>query len=140
MASPAPKGSARLDHAGDFARIRRDLARPRREPLRILIAGDAKRPVRTIVLPRLAPLLAVVAVAALALVAGGLMLTSVRLGASVDYLRGRVASMVAAAEAVARHPLPAAAVPGESPSGAVAVATDPPPLHAPTGAKGRFRV
>lgn len=86
--------------------IRKELARPRREPLRIIIAADPKRPVRTVVLPRLLPLVVVGVAAALILVALGLSFTSWRLGSSVGRLQGRVAQMVHAAEDVAQHPLP----------------------------------
>src|SRR5262245_52996012 len=141
MASPVAKGVGPRPGPGvEIARIRKDLARHRREPLRILIASDPQRPVRAIVVPRLVPTLAALAVVALALVAGGLMFTSVRLGASADSLRGRLASMVAAAETVPRHPLPAPSLPPGALPGSGAVPDDQLNLRAPAGDKGRFRV
>src|SRR5436190_278069 len=44
-----------LDVAGELKRIRKELGRRRRAPLRIIIASDPDRPVRTLVIPRALP-------------------------------------------------------------------------------------
>jgi len=98
---PAP-----LDVVGELKRIRKELNRRRRAPLRLIIASDPERPVRTLVIPRALPRLMIGAGAGLLLFALGSSLTSLRLGALVGDLRLRVGNMVQAAEEVARHPLP----------------------------------
>jgi uncharacterized protein YcbK (DUF882 family) len=111
--------------------MRRAVARRPREPLRILIAGDPKRPVRAIVVPSSVPRVAIAIVAVLLVVAAGATLTSLWLGRSVGRLEGKVAEMVHAAESVAQHPLGHAAAVG---SGAEARLG----LHKPVGSSGRF--
>jgi len=98
-----------LDVPGELRRIRKELGKRRRAPLRVIIASDPDRPVRTLVIPR--PLPKIVAgvgagVLVFALVSS---VTSLRLGALVGDLQGRVGSMMRAAEEVARHPVPRAA-------------------------------
>jgi uncharacterized protein YcbK (DUF882 family) len=87
-------------------RIRKDLARTRRAPLRLLIASDPRRPVRTLVIPRVLPLATAIAAGALLLVAAGSSLISWYRGSTVDDLQGRLGSMMRVADDVARHPLP----------------------------------
>jgi uncharacterized protein YcbK (DUF882 family) len=95
-----------LDVAGELKRIRKELTRRRRAPLRLIIASDPERPVRTLVIPRLLPRILVSAGAGLLLFALGSSLTSLHLGSLVGDLRLRMGSMVQAAEEVARHPVP----------------------------------
>lgn len=114
----------------ELDRLRRP-ERPKRPPLRILIASDPQRPVRTVVIPRLLPWTVGITGAVLLLLAAGSSLSSLRLGRSVDRLQGRMAAMVNAAETVARHPL-GGAVSGAAGRGAA--------LHMPSGDPGRFVV
>lgn len=113
--------------------MRKQLGRPRREPLRILIAGDPKRPVRTVVLPRLLPTVVVAVAAAVIVVAVATSFTSWRLGSSVNRLQGRVSAMVNAAESVARHPLPDSPAPTETADAQSFV-------RKPAGEQGRFLI
>jgi uncharacterized protein YcbK (DUF882 family) len=121
---PAP-----LDVVGELKRIRKELNRRRRAPLRVIIASDPERPVRTLVIPRVLPKLLLGAGAVLLLFSLGSSLTSLRLGALVGDLRLRVGSMVQAAEEVARTPLP----PGQ-------VALAVPAVKRPSGDKARFEL
>jgi len=95
-----------LDVVGELKRIRKELNRRRRAPLRVIIASDPERPVRTLVIPRLLPRILISAGAGLLLFALGSSLTSLHLGQLVGDLRLRMGSMVQAAEEVARHPVP----------------------------------
>jgi len=60
---PTPSNDAGVD----LERIRKEQAKPRHARLRIMIAGDPNRPIRTISLPRRLPLIASVVVGTLAL-------------------------------------------------------------------------
>jgi uncharacterized protein YcbK (DUF882 family) len=95
-----------LDVVGELKRIRKELSRRRRAPLRVIIASDPERPVRTLVIPRLLPRILVGAGTVLLLFALGSSLTSLHLGGLVGDLQVRMGSMVQAAEEVARHPAP----------------------------------
>jgi uncharacterized protein YcbK (DUF882 family) len=119
----------------ELERIRKEASAPRRERLRIVIASDASRPLRTFTLPRGLP-------RAVSLVALVLILTTVvliagswHMNGSLQRLEGRVQAMVQAADTVALHPLPgladvAAAEADVTGAGAAA--------RRPTGEKGRF--
>jgi uncharacterized protein YcbK (DUF882 family) len=122
----------RLDGAGELRRIRKELTRRRRAPWRVIIASDPERPVRTFVLPRMLPRIVGGAVSLLVLFALASSLTSMRLGAMVGELRGRLGNMMRAAEDVARHPLPGAQEAGMLPL-AVSART-------PAGPAGRFEL
>jgi uncharacterized protein YcbK (DUF882 family) len=121
-----------LDVPGELKRIRKELGRRRRAPLRVIIASDPDRPVRTFVIPRALPRIVAGVGTGVLLFALASSVTSLRLGALVGDLQGRVGSMMRAAEEVARHPLPnaAASVPMAVP-GAV---------RRPSGQEGRFEV
>src|SRR5205814_404705 len=121
-----------LDVAGELKRIRKELGRRKRAPLRVIIASDPDRPVRTLVIPRALPRIVAGIGTGVLLFALVSSVTSLRLGALVGDLQGRVGSMVRAAEEVARHPLPRAeaAVPL-----AMAGAT-----RRPSGQEGRFEL
>jgi uncharacterized protein YcbK (DUF882 family) len=120
-----------LDVAGELKRIRKELGRRRRAPLRVIIASDPDRPVRTLVIPRALPRIAAGVATGVLLFALASSVTSLRLGALVGDLQGRVGSMVRAAEEVARHPLPHAQ------SSALPLAV-PGAARQPSGQVGRF--
>lgn len=93
--------------ADELARVRRELARPEpRHPLRIVISGDPGRPLRTLVLHARLPVLIAAAVAAVALMAVGLGAVAYALKGSLARLESRMSAMSAAADQLARHPLP----------------------------------
>jgi uncharacterized protein YcbK (DUF882 family) len=111
----------------ELERIRREAAAPRRERLRIVIASDASRPIRTISLPRGLP--RVVTIIALVLIAttAALIAGSWHMTGSLRKLDDRVQAMVQAADTLALHPLPGGAADAELAPGAAA--------RRPTGAK-----
>jgi uncharacterized protein YcbK (DUF882 family) len=99
----SPRSSETPD---ELARARRELTRPRRERLRIVIAGDPRRPLRTISFSARLPTVIGGAVAIVFLAALGLGLASWHLRGWVDRLQTRVSAMTDAADEIARHPLP----------------------------------
>jgi len=125
---PAPP----LDVAEELKRIRKELGRRKRAPLRIIIASDPERPVRTLVIPRALPKIAAGIATGVVLFALVSSVTSLRLGALVGDLQVKVGSMVRAAEEVARHPVPAA-------SASVPMAL-PGAVRRPSGQEGRFEL
>jgi uncharacterized protein YcbK (DUF882 family) len=122
MAADARRSVPELD------RIRKEAATPRRERLRIVIAGDASRPLRTISLPRGLPRAVSIVAGLLVVATAGLLAGSWRLNGSVNRLEGRVQEMVFAADTAAMHP-----VPGADETGGATV-----PARRPTGQKGKF--
>jgi uncharacterized protein YcbK (DUF882 family) len=125
----------RLDAAGELKRIRKELTRRRRAPLRVIIATDPERPVRTFVFPRALPRIVLGVAAVLVLFAAGSSLTSLRLGAAVGDLQGRVGSMVRAAEEMARNPSPR----GVSQASMLPLSL-PGAVRAPSGQAGRLEL
>jgi uncharacterized protein YcbK (DUF882 family) len=123
----------RLHAASELERIRKERGRRRRAPLRIIIATDPDRPVRTLVLPRMLPRVLLGAVLVVVLFALGTSFTSLRLGAALGDLRLRVGSMVQAAEEVARHPMPGVAQASLMPLTVSA-------QRRPSGQEGRFEL
>jgi uncharacterized protein YcbK (DUF882 family) len=119
-----------LDVPGELRRIRKELGKRRRAPLRVIIATDPDRPVRTLVIPRALPKIAAGIGAGVLVFALISSVTSLRLGALVGDLQGRVGSMVQAAEEVARHPVPQTA-------GSVPTAV-PGAIRRPSGQEGRI--
>jgi uncharacterized protein YcbK (DUF882 family) len=108
--NPSPLTLPKRERAQEVERAHRELQRTRREPLRIVIAGDPRRPIRTIAIPARLPGIVLV-------IAGGLVLTALGLGIASYMLRGavwrlktRVSAMVEAADSLARHPLPVSTV------------------------------
>src|SRR3954465_9352263 len=85
----------------DLERIRREQAKPRHARLRIMIAGDPNRPIRTISLPRRFPLSGWVVVGPLALATVVLACGSWKLSDALTGLEGRMFAMVRAADSVA---------------------------------------
>ena len=99
-----PRGKPQA--ARELDRVRQQMARQRREPLRIVIAGDPRRPLRTLSIPAAAPLVAVGLLGALVVAALLLATTSYFQRSSLDELETQVAAMAEAADHLARHPLP----------------------------------
>jgi uncharacterized protein YcbK (DUF882 family) len=112
----------------ELDRIRKEAAAPRRERLRIVIASDASRPLRTLTLPRGLPRAVSIGAVLLIVTTAALLAGSWRLNGSVNRLEGTVQEMVLAADTAAMHPLPEASE-GDS-------ATLAP--RRPTGQKGKF--
>ncbi|HEV3032365.1 MAG TPA: DUF882 domain-containing protein [Polyangia bacterium] len=122
----------------ELERIRREAGAPRRERLRIVIASDASRPIRTFTLPRGLP--RAVTIVALLLVAttAALLAGSWHMNGSLHRLDERVQAMVQAADTVAMHPLPGTGdeVAIDAKTGAMSGAG----AHTPAGQKGHFVV
>jgi uncharacterized protein YcbK (DUF882 family) len=99
--------SPRSDNTpNELARARRELARPRRERIRIVIAGDPRRPLRTIAFSARLPTLIGAAVGIVFLAALGLGFAAWQLRGWANRLQHRVSAMADAADEIARHPLP----------------------------------
>jgi uncharacterized protein YcbK (DUF882 family) len=124
---------ARRSHdsiAETLRRMRKAAVRPRRERrLRIMIASDPHRPIRTLVLPRAVPTLISLAGAALLIATVLLLCGSWRMSTSLGGLERRVRSMMQVADTVALHPLQG--------SEALALGRRP-ALRAPAGEIGHF--
>src|SRR6266700_1245807 len=89
-------------------RIRKDkeASKPRREArLRIMIASDPNRPIRTLTLPRAAPTVVTLLGASLVVVTILLLCGSWRMSTTMGGLEQRVRSMMQMADTVALHPL-----------------------------------
>jgi len=126
--------NARRRLVPELERMRREAAAPRRERLRIVIAGDASRPLLTFTLPRALPRAVTIGAALLVATTGALIAGSWHLRGSVRRLDQRVQAMVEAADTVALHPLPGgddALEPGDAANGATLG-------RHPTGKKGRL--
>jgi uncharacterized protein YcbK (DUF882 family) len=116
--------------AATLKRIRKQAsARPRRERLRIMIASDPHRPIRTLTLPRALPTLITLSGAALLVVTILLLCGSWRMSTTLGGLERRVRSMMQAADTVAMHPLREGDTPSEG---------GRPVLRAPSGEVGHF--
>ncbi|HVZ73395.1 MAG TPA: DUF882 domain-containing protein [Polyangia bacterium] len=115
----------------ELDRIRKDAAAPRRAPLRIVIASDASRPIRTLTLPRGLPRAVAIVAGLLIVTTAALLAGSWRLNGSVNKLEGRVHEMVVAAETVAMHPTSGTDEAGLDGAGG-------PAARRPTGEKGSF--
>ena len=122
-----------LDPTFDLDRIRKQQNKTRHARLRIMIAGDPNRPIRTISLPRALP--AVVSLAAAVLIVATVTLAagSWKLSGALGALQHRVRAMVAAVDSVALHPNARA----RERSGA---AGPLPTLRSPSGDVGTFVV
>ncbi len=92
--------------AETLRQLRKQPQRPRRDRrLRIMIACDPERPIRTLVLPRALPMLISLIGAALLLATVILLCGSVRMSETLGGLERRVRSMMQVADTVAMHPL-----------------------------------
>src|SRR5262245_52998047 len=126
-------GADPRDANSELRRIRKEMVRPRRERLRIMIASDPHRPIRTFVLPRALPTI-------ITLVGGTLLLTTILLICGSwkmrDALHGldrRVRAMVQAADSVALNPVPSDTDGAPGASGRALVG-----VHASAGETGSF--
>jgi uncharacterized protein YcbK (DUF882 family) len=130
------------DPAIDLRRIRkeRDKARDKapRARLRIMIAGDPSRPIRTISLPHALPVLASVGAGILVLATVILACGSWKMSGARSVLERRVLAMVQAADSVALHPGGAAMDPTVLSDARGALMG--PPTRAPGGEVGSFVV
>jgi uncharacterized protein YcbK (DUF882 family) len=126
--------SPTADPGVDLERIRKEQAKPRRARLRIMIAGDPTRPIRTISLPRRLPLVASIVVGTLALATVVLACGSWKLSDALSAVEHRMFAMMRAADNVALASTADASrgVPGAAlPAGT---------LHPPAGPTGSFVV
>jgi uncharacterized protein YcbK (DUF882 family) len=124
------------DPAVVLERIRKEKeqAKPSKARLRIMIAGDPSRPIRTISLPRRLPLIASIVVGTLAVATVVLACGSWKLSDALRSLDRRMFAMARAADSVALGSdaelgSPGAALASHGPAGG---------LHAPAGQIGRF--
>ncbi len=116
--------------AETLRQLRKEPARPRRDRrLRIMIACDPERPIRTLVLPRALPMLISLIGAALLLATVILLCGSVRMSETLGGLERRVRSMMQVADTVARHPLR---------GGEARASSRTPALRPPSGEIGHF--
>src|SRR5262245_46265020 len=130
MASRSPS-----DPNFDLDRIRKQQNKKVRAPLRIMIATDPTRPIRTISLPRSLPM--VVSVSAIVLITATVLLAcgSWKLNGSLGALQHRVQAMVRAADSVALRDG------GETTSAGVFLSSaGGPAARNPSGPIGRFVV
>jgi uncharacterized protein YcbK (DUF882 family) len=100
----------RPPRAEELDRLHKKPARKERAPLRIIIASDATRPLRTLTIPARLPAVALAVAGAIALAATGFAIASYYLHGAVDGLRTEVAAMSGAADELARHAQPPAAL------------------------------
>jgi uncharacterized protein YcbK (DUF882 family) len=129
--------STTTDPGVDLERIRKEQAKPRRARLRIMIAGDANRPIRTITLPRRLPLVVTLIVGTLAIATIALACGSWKLNGALAGLERRMFAMVSAADSVALGAEDARGA--RDASGRAAGAGGPAGgVHAPIGGLGRF--
>ena len=115
-------------------RIRKEQTKTHRAPLRIMIATDPDRPVRTLTLPRALPKVLAIGAGSLLLATVILACGSWKLNGSLGVLERRVHAMVQAADSVALAP-------DDSSAGAAAGAlTAPGKTRSPAGPIGHFTV
>jgi uncharacterized protein YcbK (DUF882 family) len=121
------------DSGVDLERIRKEQAKPRHARLRIMIASDPTRPIRTISLPRRLPLIASIVVGTLALATIVLACGSWKLSDALSGVERRMFAMVRAADSVALGSAQAGTgAPGGSAQGPAGG------VHAPVGGTGKF--
>jgi uncharacterized protein YcbK (DUF882 family) len=131
-----PSRSPTTGSGVDLERIRKEQAKPRHARLRIMIAGDPSRPIRTISLPRRLPLVASLIVATLVIATIVLACGSWKLSATLSGLERRMFAMVRAADSVA---LASGDATGSTSGGTFLAASGPAGgVRAPTGEMGRF--
>src|SRR5512140_2939533 len=121
--------------APELKRVRKELARKRRAPIRIILATDPSRPVRTLTIPRFVPAAVLVASGLLVLASAGLSFSTWSLSSSVGRLKNRVMAMMQLADDLALHPQ------GVAQAGTLG-ADDAATVHPrkPSGEKGRFTI
>jgi uncharacterized protein YcbK (DUF882 family) len=132
-------GRPTSDPSGDLAlldRILKQQNKTEKARLRIMIAGDPTRPVRSISLPRLLPTVVTAGVILLILATIILARGSWQANGALAKMQGRLHAMVQAADSVALRP-------GESNLGSVAGGPTLPltvPARGPSGDLGRFAI
>jgi len=121
--------------APELRRLRKLLARKRREPIRIIIAIDPKRPVLTLSIPRFLPATLLAVVGLLLFVAIVLSFSTWSMNGTIHGLKNRVMAMMQLADGVAMDTKASvqAGVTGEGGGAAVRI-------HKPSGAQGRFLI
>jgi uncharacterized protein YcbK (DUF882 family) len=125
----------------DLARIRKQQQKTQRARLRIMIASDPNRPVRTITLPRALPKLVVVGTVTLVAATVILACGSWKLSGALGLLERRVHAMVQAADSVALASTDGAAALPSTASASLLYATGVAGVtRPPAGAVGRFVV
>jgi uncharacterized protein YcbK (DUF882 family) len=119
--------------APELKRLRKLLARKRRDPIRIIIATDPTRPVRTLTIPRSLPAALLAASVLLIVVAIGLSFSTWTMSGRLAGLRSRVVAMMQLADDMAISPEGVAQADVLGTNGSPA-----PSIRKPSGAKGRF--
>lgn len=131
----------RADVTPDLGKIRKAAGRPRRERLRIIIASDPQRPVRTFVLPRAAPVVAAVGALLLVITTVVLFCGSWRTSDALSRLERRFREVLDTADVLAsrsrRGGGGAATAGGSAPLLAIGGNADL-TLRPPSGQAGRF--
>jgi uncharacterized protein YcbK (DUF882 family) len=119
--------------APELKRLRKLLARKRREPIRIIIAIDPKRPVLTLTIPRVLPAALLAIVGMLVLVAIVLSFSTWSMSGTIHGLKNRVVAMMQLADGVAMDTKASAqsGAPGEGGGASVRI-------HKPSGEQARF--
>lgn len=120
--------------APELRRVRKELARKRRAPIRIIIASDPSRPVRTLSIPRFLPKAVLVAATVLLVAAVGLSFSTWSLSSSVSRLKRRALAMMQFADGMALHPQ------GITMAGTFRQSAAALPVRKPSGALGRFTI
>jgi uncharacterized protein YcbK (DUF882 family) len=121
--------------APELKRLRKELARKRHEPIRIIIATDPSRPVRTLAIPRFVPAALLAASTILVLASAGLSFSTWSLRGTVGKLRDRVVAMMQLADNLALRPQ------GIAQAGTFRPGDDPAlRMHKPSGNLGRFTI
>lgn len=121
--------------APELKRVRKLLAKKRHEPIRIIIATDPTRPVRTLTIPRFLPAALLYAAAVLLLTAIGLSFSTYSMWGRIAGLKHRVMAMMQLTDNVAIPPE------GIAQAGVLGL-SDAPAMHVrpPSGGRGRFVV
>jgi uncharacterized protein YcbK (DUF882 family) len=125
-------GEPEATPAPELLRLRKELARKRREPIRIIIATDSRRPVRTLTIPRSLPLALLVGATILILTAIGLSFDTWSMRSRVAGLKKRVIAMVQVADNLALYP--------QSGQGVVLQGMASLHLQKPSGEQGHFAI
>jgi uncharacterized protein YcbK (DUF882 family) len=121
--------------APELKRLRKLLAQKRRDPIRIIIATDPTRPVRTLTIPRFVPVALLTASALLILIAIGLSFSTWSMSGKLAGLKNRVVAMMQLADDMAISPERVAQA--DVLSAGSNLATH---VRKPVGAQGRFTI
>jgi uncharacterized protein YcbK (DUF882 family) len=128
--SSAPDGII----APELKRLRKLLAQKRRDPIRIIIATDPTRPVRTLTIPRFVPAALLVASALLVAIAVGLSFSTWTMSGKLTGLKNRVVAMMKLADDMATAPESVAQ------AGVLRPSLSAVNVHKPSGAQARFTI